>query len=262
MSDGLLVTVEGAVATLTLNRPEQGNAIDLPLAQSFLRAAIRCDQDPSVRCVVIVGSGRLFCVGGDLAAFTAAGEDVAAFVSELAGVLHLAVSRLMRMPKPLLVLVNGPAAGAGMGLCLSGDIVLAARSTHFTPAYGAIGLSPDAGLTWQLPRLVGLRRTQEILFLNRRISALQAEEMGLITRLVEDDQLLLEGAAIAQTLAAAATPAIARVRELLLSSCGARVEAQLEDEARGIASVSSSPQAREGIAAFLAKRPPNFQLQD
>lgn len=258
MNDGLLLNIKGAVATLTLNRPELGNAIDLSMAQAILRAAIRCDQDPAIRCVVITGAGRLFCAGGDLGSFTAAGDGVPGFLSELAGVLHLALSRLIRMAKPLVVLVNGPAAGAGMSLSLVGDIVLAARSAHFTPAYGAIGLSPDGGLSWHLPRLVGMRRAQEILLLNRRLSAQQAQEMGLITRLIEDDQLLIEGDAMAQSLAAAATPAISRVRQLLLHSYGAELEAHLEQEARGIASVSAGPEAREGIAAFIAKRSPNF----
>lgn len=258
MNDGLLLNIKGAVATLTLNRPELGNAIDLPMAQAILRAAIRCDQDPAIRCVLITGNGRLFCAGGDLGSFTAAGDGVPGFLSELAGVLHLALSRLIRMAKPLVVLVNGPAAGAGMSLSLVGDIVLAARSAHFTPAYGAIGLSPDGGLSWHLPRLVGLRRAQEILLLNRRLSAQQAQDMGLITRLIEDDQLLKEGDAVTHSLAIAATPAIGRVRQLLLHSYGAELEAHLEQEARSIASVSAGPEAREGIAAFIAKRLPNF----
>ncbi|WEK07766.1 MAG: enoyl-CoA hydratase/isomerase family protein [Candidatus Pseudomonas colombiensis] len=178
MNDDVLLDLDGPVANLTLNRPQRGNAIDLPMAQALLRAAIRCDQDPAIRCVVITGAGRLFCAGGDLGAFTASGDEVPGFLSELAGVLHLAISRLMRMAKPLVVLVNGPAAGAGMSLSLLGDIVLASGSAHFTPAYSGIGLSPDGGLSWHLPRLVGLRRAQEILLLNRRLDAAQAPGPG------------------------------------------------------------------------------------
>ena len=258
MNDGVLLNLEGPVATLTLDRPQLGNAIDLPMAQAILRAAIRCDQDPAIRCVVITGAGRLFCAGGDLGAFTAAGDDVPGFLSELAGVLHLAISRLMRMAKPLVVLVNGPAAGAGMSLSLIGDIVLAARSAHFTPAYTGIGLSPDGGLSWHLPRLVGLRRAQEILLLNRRLDASQAQDLGLITRLVDDARLLQEGREIAHGLAAAATPALGRVRQLLLHSHGAELEAHLEREARSISALSTGPQAREGLAAFIEKRSPHF----
>ncbi|MCK9817898.1 enoyl-CoA hydratase-related protein [Pseudomonas sp. MAFF 302046] len=258
MNDGVLLDLDGPVANLTLNRPQRGNAIDLSMAQTLLRAAIRCDQDPAIRCVVITGAGRLFCAGGDLGAFTASGDEVPGFLSELAGVLHLAISRLMRMAKPLVVLVNGPAAGAGMSLSLLGDIVLASGSAHFTPAYSGIGLSPDGGLSWHLPRLVGLRRAQEILLLNRRLDAAQAQDLGLITRLVDDGQLLPEGRQIAQALAAAATPALGRVRQLLLHSYGAQLEAHLEQEARSISAVSHGPQAREGLAAFIEKRPPHF----
>src|SRR3546814_7158549 len=141
MSDApSLRSINSAAATLTFNRPQAGNAIDLPLARARLQAAIRCDTDPAIRCVVLTGAGKLFCGGGDVQAFSAAGDQVSSYLSELAGTLHIAVTRLMRMAKPLLVLVNGPAAGAGLSLAICGDMVLAARSAHFTAAYGmAIG---------------------------------------------------------------------------------------------------------------------------
>jgi 2-(1,2-epoxy-1,2-dihydrophenyl)acetyl-CoA isomerase len=254
----LLVTIEDAVATLVLNRPQAGNAIDLPLAQALVQAAIRCDSDPSIRCVVLSGAGRLFCAGGDLGAFAAAGERIPAFLSELAGTLHMALSRLMRMAKPLLVLVNGPAAGAGMSLALGGDIVLAARSAHFTPAYGAVGLTPDGGLSWHLPRLVGMRRAQEMLLLNQRVEVAQAETIGLITRAVDDDRLAEEGASLARALTRSATQAIGGTRRLLLESFQGEFEAHLEREARSIAALGAGPEAREGIRAFTEKRRPQF----
>src|ERR1700712_1514319 len=124
----LLVAIAEGVATLTLNRPLVGNTIDLAMAQALLRAAILCDNDVTVRCVVLTGTGKLFCGGGDLASFAAAGEDVPALLSELAGTLHMAISRFMWMRKPLVVLVNGPAAGAGLSLAIMGDIVIAGRA--------------------------------------------------------------------------------------------------------------------------------------
>jgi len=170
----VLFAVEDGIATLTLNRPDAGNAIDLPMARALADLTIRCQTDRAVRCVVLTGAGRLFCAGGDVSVMAAAGERVEAVLSELAGTLHLALERLAGMAKPLLNLINGPAAGAGVGIALAGDVVLCARSAHFTPAYGTLGLTPDGGLTWLLPRLVGLRKAQEIILTNRRIKAPEA----------------------------------------------------------------------------------------
>ncbi|WP_419709695.1 enoyl-CoA hydratase/isomerase family protein [Pseudomonas sp. NFX224] len=254
MNDSVLLEVQEGVATITLNRPQNGNAIDLPMAQALLKAAIECDQDPGIRSVVLTGSGKLFSAGGDLDAFVAAGDGIAGFLSELAGTLHLAISRLMRMDKALVVLVNGPAAGAGMSLSLVGDIVLAEAASSFTPAYGAIGLSPDGGLSWLLPRLVGLRRAQELILLNQRITAGQAHALGLITRVVEEGQLQAEGAALARSLATMNVPALGQVRKLLLEAHGTSLEAQLEQEARSISGLSTQPYVREKVAAFVAQR--------
>jgi 2-(1,2-epoxy-1,2-dihydrophenyl)acetyl-CoA isomerase len=257
MNSGLKFEIRDSIATITLNRREHGNAIDLPLAQALLKAAISCDHNRDVRCVLLTGDGSLFCAGGDLSAFVSAGKEISVFLSELAGTLHLAISRLMRMAKPLVVLVNGPAAGAGMSLSLIGDIVLAQRSAHFTPAYGALGLSPDGGLSWQLPRLLGLRKAQEILLLNKRLSAQQAHEIGLITRVVEDGQLEEEGLAVARSLAASTTPALGRVRSLLLESHLNPLETHLELEARSIAELAAQPEVLEIVTAFVQKRSHN-----
>lgn len=259
MSDEpLLVSIDGPIATLTLNRPAAGNAIDLPLAQALMQAAIRVDQDATVRCVVLTGAGRLFCAGGDLPAFAAAGDQVPGFLSELAGTLHMAVSRLQRMAKPLLVLINGPAAGAGLSLSLIGDIVIAARSAHFTAAYGSVGLSPDGGMSWLLPRLVGMRRAQEMIIANRRVNAEEAAATGLITRMVEDADLSLAGAEAAQTLAIAPTRAIGAARNLLLDSFDGPLEAHLDRETRRIAASGATNDCREGVAAYFARRKPDF----
>lgn len=254
----LRVSIDGPVATLTLNRPAVGNAIDLPLAQALMRAAIRCDQDDSIRCVVLTGAGRLFCAGGDLSAFAAAGDQVPAFLSELAGTLHMAISRLQRMAKPLLVLVNGPAAGAGLSLSLIGDVVIAARTAHFTAAYGGVGLSPDGGMSWLLPRLVGMRRAQEMIIANRRVSAEDGAAIGLITRMVEDGDLASAGAEAISTLAAAPTRAVGAARNLLLDSFDGPLEAHLDRETRHIAACGATRDCKEGVAAYLDRRKPEF----
>ncbi len=249
--------IRDGVARVTLDRPEAGNAIDPPMAQALLQAAIACDHDPAVRCVVLTGAGRMFCAGGDVAGFRSAGDRAGAYLSELAGTLTLALSRLARMPKPLLVLVNGPAAGAGLSLALAGDVVLATPSAHFTSAYTAIGLVPDCGLTWWLPRIVGLRIAQEMIVTNRRVDAEEAARIGLVTRLVDD--LEAAGAEMAEALSAAPVQAVGAARRLLLESFSATLETQCEREARAIAAAGVGQEGREGVDAFVGKRRPDFR---
>ncbi|HLS82855.1 MAG TPA: enoyl-CoA hydratase-related protein [Steroidobacter sp.] len=260
MSDksSLLIERDGAVATLRLNRPDAGNALDVPLSRALLEAAIACDEDDSIRCVVLAASGRLFCAGGDISSFAAAGDALPALLKEITAYVHAAISRLAHMNKPLVTAINGPAAGAGFSLALLGDIAIAARSAHLSLAYSAIGLSPDGGATWLLPRLIGLRRAQEMALLNRRVTADEAATLGLITRAVDDAALVEEVREVSQRLAASATPALGKVRNLLAGSFSASLEAQMEAEAQGIAQLSRTDYGREGVAAFLAKRKPNF----
>lgn len=254
----LLFARENGIARLTFNRPKVGNAIDVPLARALMEAAIECDEDDTIRVVTLTGAGRLFCAGGDVAGFAAAGPRLPMLAKELTAYIHSAVSRFARMGKPLLTIINGPAAGAGFNLALLGDIAIAAQSAHFTTAYTAIGLSPDGGVTWLLPRLVGLRRAQEILLLNKRVSAPEAAELGMITRVVPDDALAAEAEAVAVQLASAATRALGRTRNLLANGFNAALEEQLEAESRGIAAAGRDVESQEGIAAFLAKRKPDF----
>jgi len=255
----VLLTRENGIACVTLNRPKAGNSIDVPLARALMETAIECDEDDGIRCVLLTGAGRMFCAGGDVSGFGAAGDKIPALVKELTAYIHSAISRFSRMNKPMVVAVNGPAAGAGFGFALLGDIVLAAESSHFTMAYTAIGLSPDGGTTWLLPRLAGLRRAQEWAVTNKRILPQEALATGLITRIVADDALAAEALALAAQLAGSAIRAIGRTRNLLLESFGNSLETQLELEARGIAAGGRDPEGKEGIAAFLAKRKPDFR---
>lgn len=256
MSDPVEFALAGGIATLTLNRPEQGNTIDLAMARALLEAALRCDEDEAIRCVVLTGRGRLFCGGGDIGSFASASDSIGSFLSELAGTLHMALSRLMRMRKPLVTLVNGPAAGAGFSLAIAGDIALAARSAHFTPAYTGVGLSPDGGMSWRLPRLVGMRRAQEIILTNRRVPSDEAVAIGLVTGVVDDDKLAEAGAKAAAELAAGPTAALGAARGLLLESLETPLEALLEREARSIAALGRTEDSRSRVSAFLARRNP------
>jgi 2-(1,2-epoxy-1,2-dihydrophenyl)acetyl-CoA isomerase len=254
----LLIERDGSVVKLILNRPEAGNALNMELARALAAAAIQCDTDTSIRCVTLTGRGRLFCAGGDVNEFAAAGAAVGPMLSELAGTMAIAVSRLARMQKPLLCLVNGPVAGAGLSLAILGDVVLAARSAHFTVGYTAIGLTPDCGASWLLPRLVGLRKAQELVLTNRRIHAAEAEAIGLITRAVDEDRLPAEGAAMTEVLDRAATAAVGASRALFLESFGAGLETHMDHEARKISVAGAGVEGQEGIAAFVQKRSPNF----
>ena len=243
---------------LVLNRPDAGNAIDPGLACALRDAAAECDEDPAVRCVVIAARGRMFCAGGDIRAFAEAGPRLGIFLKQLTADLHVAFSRLARMDKPLITAVQGPAAGAGLSLAVLGDLAIAARSARFTMAYTALGVSPDGGSTWLLPRLIGLRRTQEMAVLNEPVDADRAAAMGLITRAVDDATLPGEVDALATRLAASATAALGRTRALLLSSFSTGFEEQMELEARAIAASGIGPEGREGITAFNNKRKPDW----
>lgn len=254
----VLLSIDQAVATVTLDRPMAGNAIHMELARSLADAATHCAEDPAVKCVVLTGRGKLFCGGGDIASIAQAAPHSGKFVESLAATLHEGAVKLQRMAKPLVVLVNGPAAGAGLSLAISGDIVIAARSAHFTAAYSSIGLTPDGGMSWILPRLVGLRRAQDMIIANRRIYAEEAAAIGLVTRVVDDADLATAGAEAARALAAGATRAISSARGLLLSSFANTLEMQLEDETRSIGLAAASPECREGVSAFLERRQPDF----
>ncbi|MEG8220599.1 MAG: enoyl-CoA hydratase [Sphingomonadales bacterium RIFCSPLOWO2_12_FULL_63_15] len=257
--DGIAFTVEDGIGRITLDRPEAGNAITLPLARALLAAAIRCQTDAAIRCIVLTGNGRLFCAGGDVQLLAGAGDKRSEVLSELIATFHAAVARLARAPKPLVTLVNGPAAGAGFSLAMLGDVVIGARSAHFTAAYGAIGLTPDGGLSWLLPRLVGLRKAQDIILTNRRIKAEEAEAIGLVTRIVDDEALADEGLRVATALADAPMAALAASRALLADSFETGLETQLDRELRSMAAAGAGRESEEGLSALLAKRPANFR---
>lgn len=258
MSPILLLERAEGVGVITLNRPDAGNALDIPLARALLEASIEFDEDPSIRCVILGAAGRFFCVGGDVASFSAAGDRLSILTKEITAYLHMAVSRLARMEKPLITAINGPAAGAGLSLAMLGDLAIATPASHFTVAYSAIGLTPDVGMTYLLPRLVGLRRAQELIFTNRRVSAAAAAEMGLIHNVVDAQELDEATRSAAARIARGAAGALGRTRHLLLQSFGETLEGQLEAEARAIADAARSPNAREGVAAFVEKRQPRF----
>jgi 2-(1,2-epoxy-1,2-dihydrophenyl)acetyl-CoA isomerase len=250
--------LDDGLATVTLSRPERRNALDLEQVQDLADVATRCGHDPAVRAVLLLAEGKAFHVGADLHGVASA-PDPGLLVKELTAGLHLAMSRFARMPAPLVVGVQGVAAGGGFSIAISGDVVLAARSATCALAYGAAGLVPDGGSTWQLPRLIGLRRTQELVYLNRRLTADEAAQWGLITGVVDDEVLVERVTEVARRLAAGPTLAFGRAKRLLLGSFGAELEPQLEDESEAIAAAAGSHDGRAGVAGFIAKTTPTFQ---
>lgn len=250
--------LEDGVATLTMNRPEAANALNLTMARELGELAIRCDEDPAIRALILTGAGRFFSAGGDIAGFQRAGDRVGSLVKEMTMHLHSAVSRFNRMDAPVVGAVNGMAAGAGFSLASSCDILVAAKSAVFLSAYTASALTPDGSSTYFIPRLVGLRRAMELMLTNRRLSAAEALEWGMVTQVVPDADLLTTATELAGRLASGPTKAFGATKRMLHESLSSSLETQMELEARTIADITRTSDAREGIDAFLAKRPPSF----
>jgi 2-(1,2-epoxy-1,2-dihydrophenyl)acetyl-CoA isomerase len=255
----LLFEVTDHVARMTLNRPDAANAFNLELAREFGDAVRRTVEDPSVRAVLISGAGRMFCAGGDLKAFAAHPQgDLPALLEQLTGFLHRGLLALAHCNAPVIAAVHGSAAGAGMSLACACDFVIAAESAKFTMAYTRAGLTPDGSATWYLPRIVGMRKTLELAIRNTVLTAAQARELGLVSEVVPDAELGGRAGAVAAELAAGPTQAFGGVKRLLLESANATLEDQLKRETSWIAQIAQTRDAREGIAAFVAKRLPRF----
>lgn len=252
----LKFTRDGSVVTIVLDRPDAANGMNAEMTRDLAAAATLCDT-PDTKVVTLTGAGRFFCAGGDLKAMAAA-DDPGVFVKSMANDLHRAMSTFARMDAILITAVNGVAAGAGFSLGVSGDLVLAAESASFTMAYTKAGLSPDGGASYVLPRLIGLRRTQELMITNRVVKAAEALDWGLVTTVVPDAELPDTLAELAEQIATGARGSNSAVKQLLLSSYANGYEAQLENEARHIATNASSADGREGVAAFVGKRAPAF----
>ena len=255
----LKLEVADGVAEITLDRPNAANAIDLRMAQELMQTSLSCDEDPAVRAVLLRAEGRMFSAGGDLASFVKAGSGLPALTKEMTTFLHAAVSRFARMRAPVIAAINGAAAGGGFSLACAADLVLAAESARFTMAYTRAGLTPDGSSTFFLPRLIGTRRTLELMLTNRTLSAAEALEWGLVNRVVPDDALLPEARALAAELAAGPTAAFGSVKRMVMGSSTESLETQMEIEARAIADAARTEDVAEGIEAFFAKRAPRFK---
>jgi 2-(1,2-epoxy-1,2-dihydrophenyl)acetyl-CoA isomerase len=248
------VSRDDSVLTITLNRPDVLNALDRP-AHLGLRAALREAADPDVRAVVLTGAGRGFCVGQDLGELREAGGRTGDMLREL---FHPNVLAIRTLQKPVLAAVNGAAAGAGLSLACACDLRIAADSALFVPAFINIGLVPDSGGSYFVQRLLGTPRAFEWLTSGRRLPADEALAWGLVSEVVPASELAARAAARAAELASMPTRGIALTKRLLDQAERAELEAQLENEALTQAEATATEDFREGVAAFLEKRPPEF----
>ncbi len=256
---GMIVETRGHVTTITLNRPERYNVIDLQLAQKLMEVVLTCSEDPGVRALVITGAGSVFSGGGNVKEFGERRETISRHLKELTSVLHAAISRICRMPKPVLAAVNGVAAGGGMSLALACDLVLAAESARFTTAYVGIGATPDGSSTYFLPRLVGLKRAFELFYTNRILTAREAEAWGLVNQVIPDADFGVAVDELATQLAKGPTLAFGRAKRLLHLGSLESLETQMEHESEFIAVSGMTEDFQEGVKAFLEKRKASFR---
>jgi 2-(1,2-epoxy-1,2-dihydrophenyl)acetyl-CoA isomerase len=245
---------EGAVLTITLNRPDVLNAFNTDMHRA-LGAALKDARDGGVRAVVLIGSGRGFCVGQDLTEFREASGDIAARLREN---YHPNIRAIRALEKPVIAAVNGVAAGAGVSLASACDLRLAADTANFIPAFINIGLIPDSGGSYFVTRLIGAARAFEWFASGRKLTAAEAHAWGLVSEVVQADALSGRVAELAAQLADLPTRGIGMTKRLLDAALDSTLEEQLEREAQLQAAATQTDDFREGVAAFLEKRPPRF----
>lgn len=262
MNDTILLTREGAVATLTLNRPDALNTLDLAMMDALVDCTADLARDDAVHVVVVRGAGRHFMAGGDIRMFAGQLNEPPATRSaqfqRIVEGLHAAIENLHRMPHPVICCVHGAVAGFGLSLMNACDLVIAADDTYFASAYRQIALTPDGGGSWSLPRLVGTRKAMEILLLGERFTAAEALALGLVNRVVAAADLNMATNAMVQALAEGPLLAVRNTKRLVRESMGRTLSEQLQAEASSFGACAGTADFAEGITAFLGKRPPRF----
>ncbi len=253
-------TAKNGVAVLTLNRPDTLNSFNTEMHSEVREALKSAANDKLIRCVVLTGAGRGFCAGQDLGdRNVAVGEDTPDLGESVGKNYNPLIRNLMGMEKPVICAVNGVAAGAGANIALACDIVLAAESASFIEVFCNIGLIPDSGGTWNLPRAVGLPRAKGLALLGEKLPARKAEEWGLIWKCVDDDNLMEETLAMARKLATQPTRGLALIKRALNESTANSYHEQLEREKEYMREAGRTEDYREGVAAFMEKRKPEFK---
>lgn len=255
----LLDLADDGVARIRLNRPEASNGMNVEFLRALHEAILRCHGEPRVRVVVISGEGPHFCAGGDVRTFASKGERLPDYLREATAWLQIAVAALNQLNAPVIAAVHGYAAGGGgFGLVCAADLVVAAESAKFMSGAVRVGMAPDAGVSVTLAQLVGLRKAMEILLTNPTLSAADALEIGLLTKVVPDESLEEEALGLARSLAEGAPRAIGATKRLVWNGVGAPLETRLPEEARVVAELSGTADSREGLAAVMERRRPQF----
>ncbi|MCH7840055.1 MAG: enoyl-CoA hydratase/isomerase family protein [Planctomycetes bacterium] len=257
----ILISNDGAVQTITLNRPDSLNAFNDLMLKELSKAVRAAEKDPAVRCLVITGAGRGFSSGQDLAEVRERynSDQPLELGSHLRAMYNPLILKIRTLEKPVIASVNGVAAGAGCSLALACDIRIAAESASFIEAFIKVGLVPDSGSTFMLPRLIGVSRAMEMAFTGRKIKTDEALRIGLVNQVVPDDQLAEETAKFARKLADLPTRAIGLTKRAINAAWRADLETQLDYEAMLQTTAGQTQDHREGVTAFLEKRRPTFQ---
>ena len=250
---------EGSIARITLARPEAGNALNFDMGEELHEVAKLCRDDATVRAVILDAEGGIFCAGGDVMTFAAAGKDLPATLRKLLDTFHPAVVTLSTMNAPVIASVQGVAAGAGLSLLSSCSFVIAGENASFTMAYTGIGMSPDGSATYFLPRQIGLRRAEELMITNRLLSAIEAREWGLVNQVVSNEDIVEKTQQLAETLAQGPTLAYGATRRLLLESFENSCLKQLDKEEKVILDMAATKDGLGGVASFKEKRKPQFK---
>jgi 2-(1,2-epoxy-1,2-dihydrophenyl)acetyl-CoA isomerase len=262
--ESIVTERKGSVLGVTINRPERLNALDVPSMRELRTVLQGAAVDRSVRCVLLTGSGRAFCAGGDVATMDehrAQGKLTGLF-HELTGEQETSIREIVTMRKPVLASLPGVAAGGGLSLALASDWRIASESAMLVPAFPSLGAVPDGGLTYFLPHYLGIGTAQELLFSNARIPAQRARELGLVHEVIAPDRLSERAWARARELAEGPTFAYGWMKRLMVSAFNASLETQLALERRGMVEATERGELPEGIRAFREKRPPRFPAPD
>lgn len=255
----ILLTINNAVAFVTLNRPEKFNSFNRQMALVLQKVLDDCAADASVRAIYLTGNGKAFCAGQDLSELS--GDDAPGFDKILSEHYNPIVTRIRNVEKPVVCAVNGVAAGAGANIALCCDVVVATASASFIQAFSKIGLIPDSGGTFTLPRLIGWQRASALMMMGDKVSAADAEKYGMLYKVFSDESFVEESIKIANTLAAMPTRGLAYTKQALNASFSNSFEEQLKTEDKLQFAAAHTTDYKEGVQAFLEKRVPVFTGQ-
>lgn len=254
--DAVVVTRKGAVAIIRLNEPKSMNALSIPIREGFSRAIDALLPDPDVRAIILTGTGNAFCAGGDIRSM---GVKRAPDIRARMEGTYKWLGTFLKSEKPVITAINGAAAGAGFSMAMTGDIILAAREAFFSTSFTRLGACPDLGILATLPRAIGTARAKDLLMTSRKVSAEEAWQMGLVSRVVDGDRLMDVAMETAEALAAAPTVTMGLIKRLMLRAYDTSIDEFLALEAYGQAIAQTTEDFAEGVEAFRAKRKPRFK---